>query len=121
MRIAMILIVTALLFVLGGGCAHRADHSQQPVVAAPQVVDVRTEQEWKEGHLQGAVLIPHDSIEQKIGAVVPDKKTKIYLYCRSGRRTGIAFDTLKKMGYQDLVNLETVEKASKELNLPIVK
>jgi rhodanese-related sulfurtransferase len=45
----------------------------------------------------------------------------IYLYCRSGRRTVIAIDALKKSGYGDLVNLETLENASKTLNRAIVK
>ncbi len=121
MRITCVLIVTVVLFVLGGCCAHRVHQDQQPAVAAPLIVDVRTEQEWKEGHLEGAVLIPYDRIEQGITAVAPDKKGKIYLYCRSGRRTGIAFDALKRMGYEDLVNLETLEKASQTLGKPVVK
>jgi len=118
MKIACLLLVTVVLFALGG-CAH----STQEHAAAPpaMVIDVRTEQEWRAGHLEGAILIPHDRIEQEIAAVAPDKKTRIYLYCRTGRRTGLAFDALKKAGYEDLVNLRTLENASKELNLPIVK
>lgn len=118
MRITYILIATLLLIVLGGCSAHQSALVRQP---EPLIVDVRTEQEWKEGHLEGAVLIPYDRIEQGITAVAPDKKVKIYLYCRSGRRTGIAFDALKRMGYEDLVNLETLEKASQALGKPVVK
>lgn len=118
MKITYLLILAVLLFVLGG-CAH----TPQEYFAAPRamVIDVRTEQEWKEGHLDGAILIPHDRIEQEIAAVASDKKGRIYLYCRTGRRTGLAFDVLKKAGYEDIVNLSTLENASKELNLPIVK
>ncbi len=89
--------------------------------AAPLIVDVRTEAEWNEGHLEGAVLIPHDRIEEGIATVAPDKSTKIYLYCRSGRRTGIALEVLKKAGYRDLISLDTLENAAKELQKPIVK
>jgi phage shock protein E len=64
------------------------------------IIDVRTETEWKEGHLEGALLIPHEQIGQEIAKKIGDKKTRIYLYCRSGRRTGIAFDVLKKAGYE---------------------
>lgn len=85
------------------------------------LIDVRTLAEWKEGHLDGAILIPHDQIEQKITEVVSDKKTKIYLYCRSGRRTGIALDILKKVGYVDVINLGTQEEAAKILNIRIIK
>ena len=118
MKKTCLLIVAVVLFVLGA-CAH----APQEQVAAPRplVIDVRTDQEWREGHLDGAILIPHDRVEQEIAAVAPDRKTRIYLYCRTGRRTGLAFDVLKKAGYEDLVNLSTLENASKELHLPIVK
>jgi len=118
MNIKFLMVLSLLMFVLGS-CAH----APQEYSATPRalVIDVRTEQEWREGHLDGALLIPHDRIEQEIAAVAPDKKTRIYLYCRSGRRTGLAFDVLKGAGYEDLVNLRTLENASRELNLPIVK
>jgi phage shock protein E len=85
------------------------------------VIDVRTEAEWKEGHIEGAILIPYDRIEEGIKSAAPDKGARIYLYCRSGRRTGIAFDVLKKAGYEDLINLGTVENAAKTLNRSVVK
>jgi len=118
MKITCQLLVALVLFVLGG-CAHAPQ--EDSTASKAMVVDVRSVQEWKEGHLEGAILIPHDRIGQEIAAVAPDKKTRIYLYCRTGRRTGLAFDVLKKAGYEDLVNLETLEKASRELNLPVVK
>jgi phage shock protein E len=113
------LMMLSLLILVLGACAHT---SQQPAAAARTlVIDVRTEQEWNAGHLDGAVLIPHDRIEQGIVSVAPDRKERIYLYCRSGRRTGLAFDALKKIGYLDLVNLGTMENASMELKLQIIK
>jgi phage shock protein E len=117
----MIRIITlAVLLVLG--TLWSAPFAAEKNDAVPVVViDVRTEAEWNEGHLEGAVLIPYDRIESDITTVAIDKKSKIYLYCRTGRRTGIAFDVLKKTGYEDLVNLETVENASKTLNRAIVK
>jgi phage shock protein E len=117
MKIPYLVVIVVLLMLTG------FVHAGQEPADAPRVlvIDVRTEQEWNDGHLKGAILIPHDRIGQGIATVAPDKKGRIYLYCRSGRRTGLAVDTLKKAGYQDLVNLETVEKASRELNLPIVK
>jgi phage shock protein E len=118
MKIKFLLAVTVLLLLLSGFV-----HAGQGAADAPQslVIDVRTEQEWNGGHLKGAVLIPYDRIEQGIAAVAPDKKSRIYLYCHTGRRTGLAFDVLKKAGYEDLVNLESLERASGELGLPIVK
>ena len=87
----------------------------------PIIIDVRTEAEWATGHVEGAVLIPHERIGEDIVKVTADKKAKIYLYCRSGRRSAIAADTLKKAGYENLVNLETTENASKVLNRSVVK
>jgi phage shock protein E len=118
MKIIYLLVVFVLLS-LAGGFAHASQEHVAPPAAL--VIDVRTEQEWKEGHLEGAVLIPHDRIEQGISGVAPDRKGRIYLYCRSGRRTGLAYDALKQIGYEDLVNLGTMENASRELNLPVVK
>lgn len=69
------------------------------------LIDVRSKDEWDEGHINGAVLIPHTQIEQKISDDVPDKNQPIKLYCRSGHRASIAKDALIKMGYQNVVNL----------------
>jgi phage shock protein E len=116
MKIARIVILTIVLGVLAAA-AFAAGNGN----AAPLVIDVRTEAEWNEGHVEGAVLIPYDRIEEGITAVAPDKNSKIHLYCRSGRRTGIAIETLKKAGYQNLINLGTVEEAAREMHKLIVK
>jgi len=90
-------------------------------VAKPLVIDVRTEPEWKDGHLEGAIRIPYEKIGEEIGRVAPDKKTKIVVYCKTGRRRGIALDTLKKQGYEDVTNLINADEASGKLKIPIVK
>lgn len=76
-------------------------------LAARQAVllDVRTLAEYHSGRVRNALLVPYDSIAQTILTVAPDKNQTIYLYCRSGRRSGIASDTLKGMGYTRVVNL----------------
>jgi phage shock protein E len=122
MKFMNMLKTTALLVFIVLGTFLAAPFASQNDSTQPAVViDVRTEAEWNEGHLEGAMLIPYDRIETGIATAAVDKKARIYLYCRTGRRTGIAFDVLKKAGYQDLVNLETLEKASKTLNRAIVK
>lgn len=85
------------------------------------IIDVRTEAEWANGHIDGAVLIPYERIGNEISKVATDKEEKIYLYCQTGRRAGIAADTLKKAGYGNLMNLETVENASKVLQRGVVQ
>src|SRR5512133_2168204 len=87
----------------------------------PLVIDVRTEAEWNSGHVEGAILIPYDVIGGKIEAVAKDKSKRIYVYCRTGRRSGIAKNTLEKLGYKDVVNLGSPEDAAKALKRKIVK
>ena len=82
------------------------------------LIDVRTPREFAEGALDGAVNIPHDIIGERISALVPDKKTPIYLYCRSGRRVGVAMATLKEQGYSVMHNLGGIEEARTKLALP---
>jgi rhodanese-related sulfurtransferase len=68
------------------------------------LIDVRTEEEHKEGHIPGTDLnIPHDKIES-IKNIIQNKETKLILYCRSGRRSQIAKETLKKLGYKNVIN-----------------
>jgi phage shock protein E len=69
------------------------------------LIDVRTPQEFAEGHLVGAINIEYQEIVAKIGGVTSNKSARIELYCRSGRRSGIAQDLLKEAGYQNAVNL----------------
>ena len=85
------------------------------------LLDVRTPEEHKNGYLEGAVLLPLAELESKIAGKVPVKNTPIYIYCRSGRRSGIAVEKLKTMGYTDLHNLGGLKDAREKLDLPISK
>lgn len=67
-------------------------------------IDVRTPEEFAEGHIEGAVNLPFDQIGARIHEVTADKNAPIHLYCRSGRRSGLALETLKAQGYTNLVN-----------------
>jgi len=87
----------------------------------PLIIDVRTEAEWNAGHMEGAILIPYDVIGEKIGTAAKDRSKRIYVYCRSGRRSQIAKETLEKLGYKDIVNLGSLEDAAKAMKRKIVK
>ena len=69
------------------------------------LIDVRTKEEWDSGHIEGAILIPHNEIAEKIGEFVKDKSRPIKLYCRSGGRAGMALNQLQSMGYENVQNL----------------
>ena len=75
-------------------------------------IDVRTAEEYGKGHIDGAIHIPYEEIGARIGAVTGDRDAEIYLYCRSGRRSGIALDTLLQAGYRNAVNAGGFEEAS---------
>jgi phage shock protein E len=63
------------------------------------ILDVRTEEEYKSGHIDGAVLIPDYEIETKAEEILEDKNTTILVYCRSGRRSALAAQVLSDLGY----------------------
>ncbi|WP_306518247.1 rhodanese-like domain-containing protein [Rheinheimera sp.] len=89
--------------------ASNAEATQVAAAQAQQAetaiwIDVRTAEEYNAGHLQGAVHIPHEQIADKIAAVTADKNAVIYLYCRSGRRSGLALESLQALGYSKVVN-----------------
>ena len=67
-------------------------------------IDVRTAEEFTAGHLPGALHIPFDEIGGRIGEATLDKDRPIHLYCRSGRRSAIATDTLRSLGYRQVTN-----------------
>jgi len=87
----------------------------------PLIIDVRTEAEWNDGHIEGAMLIPQELIGERIGAFANDKSMRIYVYCRSGRRSQIAKESLEKLGYKDVVNLRSLQDAAKTMKRMIVK
>lgn len=63
------------------------------------VVDVRRQDEYDEGHLPGAILIPNEDIGTETPAELPDLDAVIFVYCRSGRRSKEAVEKLVAMGY----------------------
>lgn len=78
--------------------------TQIPKKAEELWIDVRSAQEFAQGHLSDSINISHDIIKEQIAQVAPDKSTPIHLYCQSGRRAGIALDTLKQLGYTNVTN-----------------
>lgn len=63
-------------------------------------IDVRSAEEFQQGHLNGAINVTHTEIAQRIAEVAPDKNQPIHLYCRSGHRAEAALNELKKIRLQ---------------------
>lgn len=72
------------------------------------IVDVRTEEEYVSGHIKDAVNIPYETIDKNVNL---DKEKAIFVYCKSGTRSKIAYNTLKDLGYTvyDLGAYDTIE------------
>ena len=90
-----------------------------PLINADVVIDVRTPDEWSSGHLENAMNIEWQDILNVTNSVTKDEK--IYLYCRSGNRSGRATQTLIDAGYSNVTNAGSLKQASDLLNLNIVK
>ena len=66
------------------------------------IIDARTEEEFAEGHIENAILIPEYEIPNRAEEELPDKEQLILVYCRSGRRSKIASEELVKLGYTNV-------------------
>ena len=66
------------------------------------ILDTREQYEFDKGHIPGAILIPYTEIENKAEEMLPDKNAQILVYCRSGRRSKIAAESLAKLGYTNV-------------------
>ena len=74
-------------------------------------VDVRSAEEYAAGHVAEAANIPHTEIVERIGEVTDDKDATLYLYCRSGRRSGIAATALEEAGFTNVSNIGGLQDA----------
>lgn len=95
--------------------------SGQANTAIGTLIDVRTPEEFADGHLKGATNIDFNGPDfaEKISEL--NKDGEYTLYCRSGRRSGLALEAMKAAGFTKVTNAGGVEQASKTLGLDIVK
>ncbi len=111
------LILFLLAMMLLTACGQDKENSQEAVyvnITAEQakeimdsqedyiILDVRTQDEFDETHIPGAILIPHDEIKEKAEDLLTDKDQLILVYCRSGRRSKLAAEDLVKLGYTNI-------------------
>ena len=66
------------------------------------ILDVRTQEEYDEGHIPDAILIPDTEVENRAEEELPDKEQLILVYCRSGRRSKLAAQILADLGYSNV-------------------
>lgn len=117
MKKIIVLLLSILLLV---GCNNKEKESNilEEVLKENNyiIVDVRTKEEYDSSHVVGSINIPYDTIDENTDL---DKSKTIIVYCRSGKRSSIASETLKKLGYNvldlgafDSINLDKEWKKS---------
>lgn len=107
-----------LLVVLLSGCGSQAEPVRRdaPDAAAPAAaegvvyVDVRTPEEFATGHVAGAINIPHDQMEARWEELAAHRDQPLALYCRSGRRSGLAREVLRARGFSQAENAGAYEE-----------
>ncbi len=73
---------------------------------APLILDVRSKQEYEEGHIPAAVNIPHDQLRDRLSEIDAAKTDEIVVHCRSGHRAGLAEEILGEAGYSNVRDLD---------------
>lgn len=113
-----ILIGLGLLafFVIKRSTLISADRARTLFAAGAQVIDVRSAGEFASGHLPMASNIPLDEMGRRVPELIPDRNRVILLHCLSGTRSGIGRVQLRRMGYTQVYNLGSLERARKLLS-----
>ncbi len=120
---AISLVLAAITVFLFGGCSKKpvieqstlAQSTEYKKITAAQakafidggnviILDVRTQEEFDQGHIKDALLLPDYEIGTKAATMLPDKDAKILVYCRTGRRSALAAKELIVMGYTDVLD-----------------
>ncbi len=89
-----------------------AAQAKQYLQQGAKVIDVRTEQEYRDKHIPDAINLPLDSITETIAQHVPDKEKPVLLHCAGGVRSGMARTKLRKLGYTKAYNLGSYGRAA---------
>jgi rhodanese-related sulfurtransferase len=83
------------------------------------LIDIREENDWREGHAQGATHLSRGIIELEIEEQIPDLKQPIICYCGGGSRSALVAESLQKMGYENVRSMTGGLRAWKEAGLPL--
>ena len=82
-----------------------SEELQNKIKQGAILLDVRSKQEYDEGHIQGAINIPEYEVSRQIEKIIPDKKQLIVVYCQSGGRSKNVFLIMQQKGYNNIYHL----------------
>ena len=109
-------VIAALVFLLSlSGCGAAENEGSVYMNIGPKeakklmeeldefvLLDARSEEEFSEGHIPGAIVIPHDEISERAESEISEKDVPVFVYCRSGRRSKLAAEALLELGYEKI-------------------
>ncbi len=105
----MILVAATILFALAALWRARGgvdpDEARALVAQGALLLDVRSPQEFAQGHIDGARNIPHDALSAQVASLGDPATTPVVVYCRSGARSARAASTLRAAGFAKVINL----------------
>lgn len=92
-------------FMKGNSLSQDKAYEQLTNDTSIKLVDVRTKEEFRDGHIKGSVNVPLDTIPSKFAGLFPNKDQKIFIVCYSGARASDATSYLAKIGYTNVSNI----------------
>ena len=99
--------------------AQQLDAMRKEGTRAAQLVDVRSDDEWRAGHIAGALCAPVTQFGSRIAALRLDRTRPIIAMCRSGGRSKVAVRLLKRHGFTDVFELQGGMRAWQEAGRPV--
>lgn len=121
-RNRLLLVLAAIICVallrVKGGSELTSEDARKYLADGAVLVDVRTAEEFASESLSGAVNIPLDTLKSGIENHVTDKSQVVLLHCRSGRRSGLAEEQLRAMGYTNAFNIGGYDEAARIVSPP---
>ncbi len=110
--VGAVVVVLLLLWSKRGGLVEE-DQARQWLEQGARVIDVRTEEEFSQRHVPGAINVPLNRIKEQIATVAPQKEEILLLHCVAGGRSAMAQRTLKELGYTRCHNLGSYGRAER--------
>ena len=100
----------------------KVEQAEKQIASGVQLLDVRTKEEWNEGHLKGAKLVPvtEEGFLAKAEAAL-DPKKPVLVYCKSGKRSAKAAKELREAGFTPVLEMEGGIMAWEKAGKPLVK
>jgi rhodanese-related sulfurtransferase len=116
--IKRLLVAFATLTVLVG-CGSSSEETM--LTANAIIIDVRTPAEYAEGHVEGSINLDLESGQFEAELPNFDPAQPYIVYCRSGRRSGVAVEIMKASGFTQITDYQTLENAANNTGLPIIE